>query len=366
VSGKITVALDATYAAYPDRTGIGIYSEKLIEALARRMPAEVRSDRRFVLGFRPGPYMRWARRRRWPSPFKVSPLLDPWLPVPRATLFHGLAQRLPEKSYPLRVVTLHERFPPPSDAYATDEFRQFMGRRIETAVRMADRIITVSNSVRQHLTDYDPSLADKTLVIHHGVEPPRLLTPGDMADTPRGLQPDRFFLIVGAVQARKNVAGVVMALKPLREFSLALAGGDGYGAEEIRDLVRREGMEHRVFFYGHVPHEYLGHLYSNATALVFPSFEEAFGLPILEAMSYGLPVITSDVSAMPEVAGDAAVLVDPNSVDAIREAMRRVAEDESLARELGERGRRRAAEFTWDRCAERTWSVYEELLRGRL
>ena len=107
-------------------------------------------------------------------------------------------------------------------------------------------------------------------------------------------------------------------------------------------------------------------LYSAACALVFPSLEEGFGFPILEAMSYGLPVITSNCSSMPEVAGDAALLVDPLDATAIGEAMRRLAEDNALAQELRQRGRERAALFTWEKCARDTWKLYQETLSQKV
>jgi glycosyltransferase involved in cell wall biosynthesis len=86
-------------------------------------------------------------------------------------------------------------------------------------------------------------------------------------------------------------------------------------------------------------------------------------MPILEAMSYGLPVITSNVTAMPEIAGDAALLVDPQSVEAIREAIERVVEDDGLVQQLRQKGLARARQFSWDGCAQRTWDLYRELLR---
>ena len=142
-----------------------------------------------------------------------------------------------------------------------------------------------------------------------------------------------------------------------------LAGGDGFGAEQVHALIAKEGLTARVLRLGHTPPATLRLLYSTATALVFPSLEEGFGFPILEAMSYGLPVITSNCSAMPEVAGDAALLVNPANVSEIREAMHRVTEDESLAADLRVRGVARAALFRWERCAAETWEVYQEALR---
>lgn len=364
MSRKIRVALDATYAAHPQRTGIGIYSEKLIEALARFLPDDARSRYDFILAFRPGPYFRWTWKRSWPEPFVTSPLLDSWLTIPRATLFHGLNQRLPEKIYPLEVVTIHDRFPPPSEDYSSAAFRDLMRRRIEKAVPRAARIITVSDAVRKQLLLYDPGLEAKIRVVHLGVEPAQPATPEETRffceHTLRLQRGERYFLNVGVVQTRKNILGIVQALKSLPGYRLVLTGGDGYGAEEIRDHIRREGLQDRVQSLGYVDRNVIRLLYSGAAALVFPSFEETFGLPILEAMSYGLPVITSNVSAMPEVAGDAAILVDPQRVSDIREAMRQVTENEEAASALRQKGLQHVRNFSWGVCAERTWNVYQE------
>ncbi|MBI2818894.1 MAG: glycosyltransferase family 4 protein [Acidobacteria bacterium] len=299
-----------------------------------------------------------------------SPLLDYWLQIPRATLFHGLNQRLPEKTYPVEVVTIHDRFPPPSEDYSTAGFRDLMRRRIEIAVPRAARIITVSDAVRKQLLLYDATLDRKIRVVHLGVEPAQPATPEEILylreHTLQLKHDQRYFLNVGVVQTRKNIIGIVQALKPLQGYQLVLTGGDGYGAEEIRKYIRREGMQDRVQLLGYVDRNLIHLLYSGATALIFPSFEETFGLPILEAMSYGLPVITSNVSAMPEVAGEAAILVDPHRISDITEAMRRVAEDQETAGVLREKGLQRVRQFSWDICAERTWAVYQEALRERL
>jgi glycosyltransferase involved in cell wall biosynthesis len=245
-----------------------------------------------------------------------------------------------------------------------------MAERIEKATRSADWIIAVSDSVRQQLLAHDPTLENKIRVIHHGVDPPRLAAQDEMDSFRKSVlgfvDGERFFLNVGAIQTRKNIASIALALRQVPGFKLVLAGGDGYGAEEIRALIRKEGLENRVCFLGHTRPEVLRLLYSTATALVFPSFEEAFGMPILEAMGYGLPVITSNSSAMPEIGGNAALYVDPNNISYIRDAMLLVAEDDTLARDLGRRGRQRAGEFRWEDCASQTWNLYQEALQERI
>src|SRR6185503_20273033 len=116
-------------------------------------------------------------------------------------------------------------------------------------------------------------------------------------------------------------------------------------------------------FRGYVPREELPALYSGATAFVYPSLLEGFGLPVVEAMACGTPVITSNNSALKEVAGNAAVLVDPLSVRELAEAMMRLAEDGGAREELSRRGLRRAEQFSWTRTAELTLDAYRQALR---
>ncbi|MCZ6489672.1 MAG: glycosyltransferase family 1 protein [Acidobacteria bacterium] len=364
------VALDATYAAYPERTGTGVYSERLIAALAAAPQARLDAASRLILCFRLGPYLRWARKKKWPERCVISPLLDPWLPPPRAHLFHGLNQRLPERGkYAVRVVTVHDLFPLASDEYSTRQFQQHFTQIIQKAVSRADWIIAVSDATRRQLLRHTEAADGRIRVIHHGVDPAQPAAQADQdafRERLLGLsKEEKFFLNVGTIQTRKNVASIAAAMKRLPEFRLVLAGGDGFGADRVHSLIEKEGLAGRILRLGHTVPQTLRLLYSAATALVFPSLEEGFGMPILEAMSYGLPVITSNCSSMPEVAGDAALFVDPGNVQEIGDAMRRVAEDPALAAALGERGKRRAGQFSWERCARETWEVYQEAVGGK-
>lgn len=368
VAEEIRLLLDATDAAHPDPTGIGIYSRKLIAALARRMTTEEASAFRLVLSLRPKAYLRWLRMHNWPAPSRVQLLLDPWLQYPHADLFHGMSQRLPKFSYPTQVFTLHDRYPLVSEDYASPEFRRLLTDRIEDGIRRADRIIAVSEAVRQRLLLYDASLGSKSRVVRHGVDPPQLATPEEITtfrSRELGFSPqERFFLNVGAIQVRKNISNMALALKQMPRYRLVLAGADGYGADKIRALIRKEGLTDRILVMGRVPLAVLRLLYCSASAFLFPSLEEGFGLPILEAMSYGLPVITSDVPATKEVAGDAAILVNPHSVSEICDAMRRVMEYPDTACALAQRGQQRVSQFSWEKCAEQTLAVYQEALSG--
>ena len=361
-----TLALDATYAADRNRTGTGVYSWELIAALAS-LPELRRQVEGLLLCFRPGSYLRRARRHAWPAGCRTGVLWEPWILPRRAALFHGLNQRLPQARFPARVVTIHDVFPLSSADYSTPEFQRRFSGIIRHAVRTADRIIAVSNATREQLLQHADAADERIRVVHHGL---RAASPPALDDTHRFLrerlqiEPHHpFFLSVGTIQTRKNIANIVLAARQAGA-RLVIAGGDGYGAERVHELIRRENMEQRVIRLGHASADDLRHLYSAATALVFASLEEGFGLPILEAMSYGLPVITSNCSAMPEVGGDAALYVDPRDVSQIAQAMARVRDDLALADQLRRLGKQRAAEFTWELCARRTWQVYEELLGG--
>ncbi len=334
--------------------------------LAASPPFQHNSENQLLLCFRPGRYVRQARNMNWPRGCSLAPLLE-WWPRPRqARLFHGLNQRLPRTPYPARVVTIHDLFPLTSLEYSKAEFQRHFSDVLRETIARADRIIAVSDATRRELLRHTDASDAKIRVVHHGIDPPQIPSQAEQdafRERVLGLKPgEKFFLNVGTIQVRKNVANIALALKPLPQFRLVLAGGEGYGAEGIISLIEREGLSGRVIRLGHTAADRLRLLYSTAEALVFPSLEEGFGFPILEAMSYGLSVITSNCSSMPEVGGDAALLVDPRDVAQISDAMRRLADDNLLAQTLRQRGWQRAALFTWEKCARETWAVYREVL----
>ncbi|MBI2816923.1 MAG: glycosyltransferase family 4 protein [Acidobacteria bacterium] len=357
----LTIALDATYAADLSPTGIGVYSQRLIASLAALINSEAQ---RLMLCFRPGPYLR-ARKMQWPTGCSLSPLLEWWPAARQAKLFHGLNQRLTCTRYSARIVTIHDLFPLTSAEYSKPQFQRLFTEILRGAIARADRIIAVSHATRQELLRHTEASDSKIRVVHHGVDPAQIPTEAERNEFRRvlGLKSgERFVLNVGTIQVRKNIGNIALAMKQVPDLRLVLAGGEGYGAERILALVESEGLKDRIIRLGHTPKEQLRLLYSTAEALVFPSVEEGFGFPVLEAMSYGLPVITSNCSSMPEIAGDAALLVDPRDVSQIAEAMRRVTEDVALAERLRSRGKKRATLFSWEKCANETWAVYQELL----
>jgi glycosyltransferase involved in cell wall biosynthesis len=134
----------------------------------------------------------------------------------------------------------------------------------------------------------------------------------------------------------------------------------------VFDTLKQMQFASDVHFTGHLPEEDLPALYNGASAFVFPSLYEGFGLPVLEAMACGVPVVTSNCSSLPEVAGQAAVLVDPWDVNAIAAAVRRVLEEPDLAACLRAEGLAQSQEFSWERTARETIAVYEKVLGERI
>jgi glycosyltransferase involved in cell wall biosynthesis len=165
-----------------------------------------------------------------------------------------------------------------------------------------------------------------------------------------------YYLFVGGTEKRKNLGAVLEAFSSLDGFELRVVGKNT--ASPVHD-ARSE--QTGVKWLGHVGEEELAELYRHATALVFPSSYEGFGLPLLEAMARRTPVIASNRSSIPEVAGDAALLVDPDDVEALRDAMRRVTAEASLREGMARRGAEVASGFSWDETARATLAAYEEL-----
>jgi len=195
----------------------------------------------------------------------------------------------------------------------------------------------------------------KTVLPHHSIPP--LLHHSLPPDVP-------YFLWAGSLNPRKNLPRVVEAFEKITEaipHHLVLSGGLGWDSHEALRRIQNSPAHRRIHLLGHVGDDELRSLYQGATAFVYVSLMEGFGLPILEAMACGCPVITSNLSSMPEVAGDAAFLVDPLDTDDIGAAMHCLATDLTFAKHLSNRGRARAEEFHWEACAWAVAKVYRQV-----
>jgi glycosyltransferase involved in cell wall biosynthesis len=226
------------------------------------------------------------------------------------------------------------------------------------ALRRAAAAVCISQATADALVARYPAAAPLVSVAPLGVSP--ALRPADeVADLP-----ERFVLAVGTLEPRKNLPRLVEAYFGLPEdlqaaHPLLVAGRIGWEAAETLGALR--GLGDRCRLLGPVSDARLAALYTRCTVFCYPSLGEGFGLPVLEAMSLGAAIVTSDRSSLPEVCGEAVEYVDPTEVRSIRAGLERLLRGAARRAALGERARVRAAEFSWERFAERTLAVLERV-----
>jgi glycosyltransferase involved in cell wall biosynthesis len=343
----LKIALDATYSLNPNLSGVGVYSREVLYGLAAAHP-----EARYLFCYRPHRYLR-SFSARLPTGCRRRLL---WKDRPgSADLFHGLNQRIHSTRYRRTISTFHDLFVLTGE-YSTPEFRQRFAAQARTAAERSDLIITVSRFTAgqvEALLHIEPA---RIRVIPHGA---RRVSAGT---APPKREP--MILFVGAIQRRKNVLRLVQAFERASsaEWTLVLAGSTGFGAEEALQCIEASPRKQDIRVLGYVSDATLEDLYSRASILAFPSLDEGFGMPVLDAMAHQLPVLTSNVSALPEVAGDAAWLVDPADTESIAQGLSHLIEDQALRQRLAQQGLARSAGFTWESAVEETWKVYQELL----
>jgi glycosyltransferase involved in cell wall biosynthesis len=240
---------------------------------------------------------------------------------------------------------------------------------VPQVARRADRVVAISSASASDIERLLGVPRERIDVVPLGYgTPPRVQpTPADELRSRLALGDGPIVLNVAMQKVHKNQRALVRALPAVREAvpgtQLVLPGAATPYEEELRAEAARHGIGEAVVFPGYVDDADLEGLYAAASAFVFPSLNEGFGMPVLEAMGRGVPVVTSSVSSLPEVAGDAALLVDPTSVDEIAGATARVLTDAALRERLVASGRRRPAAFTWERAAEGTLESWRRALR---
>ena len=280
------------------------------------------------------------------------------------------AHVLPPIHPPLTLVTVHDLgylyFP---RAHSPLQ-RLYLDLSTRWNARVATHVLADSEATKADLVARYGTPAEKITVAYPGYD--QTLAPvGDPATVAAvkaryGIEGD-YFLYLGTLQPRKNLARLIDAFARLRpttlqpRLSLVLAGRRGWLYEDLFKRVRQHGLEDRVLFPGYVPEVDKPALLSGALALVFPSLYEGFGLPVLEAQACGCPVICSTAASLPEVAGEGALLVDPFDVRGWAEAMGRLAADPDLRADLIGRGFANLRRFSWQRCARTVLSVIDAL-----
>jgi glycosyltransferase involved in cell wall biosynthesis len=271
-----------------------------------------------------------------------------------AALFHGLNQRLPKKKFPRQVATFHDLFVL-SGEYSTGEFRARFATQAREAADRADLIVAVSRFTASQVEEYLRVPASRIRVVHHGVSK----RAADDAGTAR----EKIILCVGAIQKRKNQLGLVKAFRAApADWTLVLAGSQGYDAESALQAVAESPARDRIRITGYLTDKELAEWYAKAAIFAFPSLDEGFGMPALEAMAAGIPVIAANRSSLPEICGDAALLVDPERDEELAGAIEILAADGQRRAEMAAKGKLHAGGYRWEDAVLKTAAVYKELL----
>lgn len=231
--------------------------------------------------------------------------------------------------------------------------------------RAADRVITVAETVKRHAVAHTRIAAEKFVPIHNGYDPQRFRLVNDAAML-RSVKakydlPDQFLLWVGQFDTRKNLGGLLKAFARLADevpHDLVLVGPKTWNVGPELDLIEELHLQERVHLTGFIAHDDLPAVYNLASAFVFPSLCEGFGIPLLEAMACGTPIVTASTGSPPEVVSDAALTTDPHDVEQLASAIRSVLGDLHTRQRLIAAGLERAKHFSWERCASALLSTF--------
>jgi glycosyltransferase involved in cell wall biosynthesis len=354
---------------YEPLTGIGWYLYFLLHEFAKHDDVELYllGDARVTdlgprlhAGVPPGAKLlafdlRGEPKSRFARPLTAAAYVA-WLKLANCDVMFGANYFLPRLHAATarhRVITVHDltykRHPELLQKETLHNLEAHMAREIAAS----DAVICVSESTRRDLLRYyqlDPSRA---IAIHSGLAAPTEYAPVD------GL-PKRYILFVSTIEPRKNLGVLLDAFERLDyEGSLVVVGKVGWKSEDIVPRLRGKRIVHLDYL--EAPR--LAAVYRDAEVFVMPSIYEGFGFPLLEAMQHGVPSIAARSSSLPEVGGDAALYFEPNDARELESQLRRVLSDDALRATLAERGRARAAEFSWRRAAEQTLDVLRRAAR---
>jgi len=357
------------------KVGVGIYALNLISKIqeldkVNKYLILAQDDDLDILGMNnnlikiKGCYFRHFALR-----FLLEQFYIPYLIIKhKINVVHSLHYSFPLIACTKKVVTIHDltffKFPESHLCIKRCYFRLF----IMLSSIFVDRVITDSKSTLDDFLKKFYMDKNKTSVVHLGksdVFNSNLLSSRiDFVKQKNGINKE-YFLYLGTIEPRKNIKSIILSfneyLKINKSFQLVIAGKKGWFFNDVFDLVEGLQLQEYVIFTGFVNEQDKPYLISGAKIFIYLSLYEGFGIPVLEAMACGIPTITSNISSLPEVAGDAALLVNPLSVDEIYHGIKRLLSDKELYAELKQKSIKQANKFSWENTAKKTIEVYNSL-----
>ncbi len=373
--------------AFQNKTGLGNYSRSLLSILNRYFPQlqyTLFAPKKTNL-FDIDSYHNFQTIQ--PQNFFYKKLPSLWRRIgivkqidqAHLDIYHGLSNELPKNIEKLNiktVVTIHdlifERFP---KTYHLDE-RYTHRWKIKRACKIADAVIAISEQTKNDLIELYGVTPQKITVCYQSCNPifEKTISEIEKNNVKKKYQlPDQYFLFVSSITARKNLIAICRAMIILKDtlaIPLVIIGDGKIEKNEVKQLMKENGIEHRLLFLNELSAAKedsftsaadFPAIYQQALALVYPSIFEGFGLPILEAMWSGLPVICSSVSSMPEVAEDAALYFSPEDTNQLAQHLQEIASDQQLVKILKDKGREQAKKFSTENYANQIIKIYKSL-----
>lgn len=370
--------------AFHNTTGLGNYSRTLIGGLAKNYPGH-----QYYL-FNPKPsalYQPFFKNVHEIRPSGINKIFSSLWRSSRVKndlhkigidLYHGLSHEIPlgiEKTKTASVVTIHdlifERYPEQFTKIDVRIYRE----KFQNACNHANRVIAVSKQTKQDIIDLYKISASKIDLCYTSYDAefghPFSEEEKNLLRKKYGL-PSDFFLYVGSIIERKNLLNVCKAMVQIKEKTnlplIVVGNGKGY-KEKVKNYISETGLYANIIFLSekyNINKQDLAIIYQMSVALIYPSFFEGFGLPVLEALAANTPVITSNVSCLPEAGGHAAYYVDPSSSEEIAKAMLDIYSDEGLRSSMIEKGRIHAQNFTIEKNTAAVMGVYNKIFDERI
>ena len=379
----MTIVIDVNHAIY-EKAGIGRYTKNLARYLLKN---DRRNDYIFYAAFcrrrkerlailneltagRAKPFHQLvpAQWREWW--WQNLPLDWPRLTFGKVNLYHALhISQVPRRTKIPVITTIYDLSFIYYPHHRSQRHAQLYNWQTDLAIKNSRHLITISESTKNDLVKFKGVPADKITVTYLGAEEyfrpiknhnliKRTLAKYNI------IKP--FVLTVGTLEPRKNLLRLLQSWQGLvptmqQKYQLVLAGGRGWNDEELRLKIKNLKSSARVATAGYVDDRDLPYLYSAAELFIYPSLYEGFGLPVLEAMSCGCPVITSSTSSLPEVGGAAATYIDPLNTKDIGQTLARLLSNQKQRQQMAINGLKQAKKFSWNECAKKTISIYEQV-----
>jgi len=374
--------------AFHNQTGLGHYSRTLIDSLAKFYP----DNKYFLFNPKRSSLFQFNDENihqilpyRFPSTLFTAAWRSSWVKKDlrklKIDLYHGLSHEIPigiQKTNIRSVVTIHdlihERYP---EQYNPVDVKIY-SKKFRYACQHANTIIAISEQTRKDILEFYKTPPEKIRVTWQSCNP---AFGEPLSDAQKKIVllkyelPPKFFLYVGSIIERKNLLNICKAVFILRSeltMPLVVIGDGGKYKQQVMDFIKQNDLERKIIFLSERSSaissktfqngQDLPAIYQSATAMLYPSFFEGFGIPVLESLWSRLPVITSNVSSLPEVGGDAVYYVNPQSAEEIAAGMKKIYSDQQFANDLRQKGLLQAKKFSPQNCAKVVMNVYKELI----